>query len=405
MLGQQVEERRRFSKAERAKILERSGGKCLCCGKQLKPEDFTVDHVVPLSRGGTNDIENLVALCFNCNSFKSNDLYVPQSFYKNASEKLLKELNNHFDKWFDTVYKDYPVEVNPLVSPRSGYFFSPMTYEGMSTDFKHFKKIVKKRKRSPQFMFMCDFVDHDNAEEVEKASGVFIQNIVNDMHQLAFIDRTRKDPVAIYSFHSSTGKVILIMAVVVDLKYHRLMVYSPYQNSSSDILNTMTLEFLHELVTTVQFRLHQQLNQVLLFTDVNKYTGYFFVDVITLSDMLGLGTAPKQYAKYGELAQCLTVEPLEGQAPGMKNDISLQPLMLRIVDNDKDDPYNFHSAIKQIKHSFNNMDRTTKEDRQCRKELLSKSLKVDREHREKFEHSLRVAEKRYKKANAEKNVD
>jgi 5-methylcytosine-specific restriction endonuclease McrA len=30
----------------------------------------TWDHVVPLSKGGTNDLENIVAACFRCNSTK-----------------------------------------------------------------------------------------------------------------------------------------------------------------------------------------------------------------------------------------------------------------------------------------------------------------------------------------------
>lgn len=41
--------------------------RCLACGEQ-KP--LTVDHVVPLSKGGTNDIDNIQPLCRNCNSIK-----------------------------------------------------------------------------------------------------------------------------------------------------------------------------------------------------------------------------------------------------------------------------------------------------------------------------------------------
>ena len=33
---------------------------------------FTVDHVIPLSQGGTNDLENLALACFYCNRQKSN---------------------------------------------------------------------------------------------------------------------------------------------------------------------------------------------------------------------------------------------------------------------------------------------------------------------------------------------
>jgi 5-methylcytosine-specific restriction endonuclease McrA len=36
----------------------------LCCG-EAKP--LTVDHVVPVSKGGSNDISNIQPLCLECN--------------------------------------------------------------------------------------------------------------------------------------------------------------------------------------------------------------------------------------------------------------------------------------------------------------------------------------------------
>jgi 5-methylcytosine-specific restriction endonuclease McrA len=49
-------------------LLERLGGKCLCCGTA---EKITVDHVKPLSKGGANSIDNLQPLCVSCNSRKN----------------------------------------------------------------------------------------------------------------------------------------------------------------------------------------------------------------------------------------------------------------------------------------------------------------------------------------------
>lgn len=42
------------------------GNVCLKCGK----EETTMDHVVPVSKGGTHSIENIQPLCGSCNSSK-----------------------------------------------------------------------------------------------------------------------------------------------------------------------------------------------------------------------------------------------------------------------------------------------------------------------------------------------
>lgn len=49
---------------DRAAIFERDGWKCLKCGST---EELTIDHVIPISKGGRNDPDNAQALCLNCN--------------------------------------------------------------------------------------------------------------------------------------------------------------------------------------------------------------------------------------------------------------------------------------------------------------------------------------------------
>ena len=48
----------------RSEILKRDNKICFYCGT---PEASTVDHVTPLSRGGTDSPANLVACCKRCN--------------------------------------------------------------------------------------------------------------------------------------------------------------------------------------------------------------------------------------------------------------------------------------------------------------------------------------------------
>lgn len=43
---------------------------CFCCKKSLSAEDASIDHFIPKSRGGTDDVDNLVLMCRSCNQIK-----------------------------------------------------------------------------------------------------------------------------------------------------------------------------------------------------------------------------------------------------------------------------------------------------------------------------------------------
>ncbi len=55
-----------YTAAQWETLVSHFGNVCLACGAN----DVTVDHVVPLSRGGSNTLLNLQPLCRQCNSIK-----------------------------------------------------------------------------------------------------------------------------------------------------------------------------------------------------------------------------------------------------------------------------------------------------------------------------------------------
>ena len=62
----------KFTLDEWNALMESYNGCCAYCGTDKKK--MTVDHVVPLSRGGSNAIDNIAPACGTCNSSKGTKL-------------------------------------------------------------------------------------------------------------------------------------------------------------------------------------------------------------------------------------------------------------------------------------------------------------------------------------------
>lgn len=54
----------------RKNLLLRDNFTCQYCGKRVSTSNFTIDHVMPKSRGGDGSWENFVVACFKCNVAK-----------------------------------------------------------------------------------------------------------------------------------------------------------------------------------------------------------------------------------------------------------------------------------------------------------------------------------------------
>lgn len=63
---------RQTARRRKKHLLFMYGNMCQGCYRSLKVKYLTVDHIVPISKGGKSDIENLQLLCVPCNQVKGN---------------------------------------------------------------------------------------------------------------------------------------------------------------------------------------------------------------------------------------------------------------------------------------------------------------------------------------------
>ena len=104
--------RRYFTQRERNMIYNSTEGHCGICGRFIPLGEYTIDHIIPLSKGGTNDLSNLQPCCSFCNKAKDDSmgdefferieriyLYQAQLRYsKKKFKKLKKALKSLKDK-------------------------------------------------------------------------------------------------------------------------------------------------------------------------------------------------------------------------------------------------------------------------------------------------------------------
>lgn len=84
---------RSLSKKKRFDVFKRDAFSCQYCGAHPPSAILEVDHIQPVAAGGSDELDNLVTACFDCNRGKSDgDLSdVPQSLQSKAAEVIERE--------------------------------------------------------------------------------------------------------------------------------------------------------------------------------------------------------------------------------------------------------------------------------------------------------------------------
>ena len=79
-------------KFNRENVLIRDNGTCQYCSKKLTKKNFTLDHVIPVSKGGKKVWQNIVACCNSCNQRKGNKTLQQAKMRLKNQPKVPKQL-------------------------------------------------------------------------------------------------------------------------------------------------------------------------------------------------------------------------------------------------------------------------------------------------------------------------
>lgn len=266
----QIEERRLFTYEERLEILKSTKGVCAHCGKPLKTSTMTVEHIIPIMRGGTNSMENLTALCEECNTMKNNLIYLPKSFYMAImGTGRYNQMEHMVKNWYrEKMTEELDIQMFPLIAPIHQMIIS------MSSN-------VRNIRYNKQLILQWMLVGKEQKEETEAITGQSVKTIrallrreINNSNLEINLDDYFKDcetdedyeekgkqlenltkqkyckyiPVTCYTLRKLTSdKLFAMVAVRYDKEKHDAVIYLPWANMTKKAIPKILYHFLNLL--------------------------------------------------------------------------------------------------------------------------------------------------------------
>ena len=88
------------SKGDRRKMVwKKSNGLCAHCGNHTSAQNQTVDHIIPKSLGGTDDLRNLMPLCRKCNAKRTTKDIDIERYYAFATKEAIRDFKFYRSAW------------------------------------------------------------------------------------------------------------------------------------------------------------------------------------------------------------------------------------------------------------------------------------------------------------------
>lgn len=242
VIGERTEERRLFTQDEKKQILKRSYGICACCGRKLNLKSMTVEHIIPLIRGGKNEMENLIALCYDCNQLKGNMLYLPYGFYNALQDKpVFDEMERYVRDWFKTIKDEFDFERFPLIAPRFNF------QVGLGLEES---RIYKRQPFIRQLLLQWQNVGTELYAEVEAVTGINIEEVRQGLRRKS---DAKDKPVALYVLKKpSDDKLLAVIAVAYEKNKHCMVIELTWSILPKAYVGGAMVGLVHHMVETLE---------------------------------------------------------------------------------------------------------------------------------------------------------
>lgn len=111
--------RKPIPKSIRFEVFKRDKFTCQYCGAQAPDVLLEIDHIKPVSKGGTNDILNLVTSCRDCNRGKTNRELSDDTSVRKQKQQLdiMQERREQLQmmlQWKDELQKETELEIDAI---------------------------------------------------------------------------------------------------------------------------------------------------------------------------------------------------------------------------------------------------------------------------------------------------
>ena len=192
-----------ISKALRDRILERDNYTCQYCGKSRWKDEvkLEVDHIIPISKGGTDDINNLTTSCRKCNRKKMNRILKVDE--KTSNNKVDEKTSSGCQKdKFRLSKRQVKVDEKTSSTAKNPIQNKPLPDPKETNKETNTKETLKKTSHTFE---KCEVVYQltiylegkimENNKAVNKRTEIQLQSWCKDMDKLLRIDKANPDDV------------------------------------------------------------------------------------------------------------------------------------------------------------------------------------------------------------------